>query len=524
MLSVKEDIITDNHKGQEILRFQNITKIFSGTIALRRVNITIREGEVHGIIGKNGAGKTTLVGVMSGIVPPTEGEIVINDRKHKTLSRIRAKKEGIAIVTQEPEVIPDWSVAENLLMPDFICSWNNQLVKWKALFARAEQVLQKYQMNIHSHDKMKDLSISEQQVLLVLKACYIDDARIIIMDEVSTSLSKNDQDHLYEIIHEQKSEGKAIIYISHRMDEILQICDRVTVIRDGTVVDTEERSTLNKKKLSTYIVGEKAGRTEGVVGPSSMPEDKIQSEIVMSVENFTKYGDFQNINFQLRRGEVIGLAGMRGSGRTELFKAIVGMDPTDEGWVNTGGGNCRFNDPANALRNGIAYLPENRDMEGLIDVLSVQDNLTLTTLPSLTRRGIIDKKKEQSLAMSLIDLLTVQTPSPAEEVKNLSGGNRQKVMLGKILATSPTVFILDEPTKGIDIATKVDILGLIRNELIKSAGVIMTTPGLEDLMPVCDRILILYKGEIIDEFSREEFSETALYLAMQGTQRESIDT
>lgn len=525
MIEVKEEKVIDDEERNAIVRFRNVTKIYSGTVALRNVNIDVSRAEIHGIIGKNGAGKTTLVGVMSGIVPPTEGEIFIRNKKYKSLSRIRARKEGISIVTQDPQVIPDWSVAENLFTPDFICYRGKQIVDWRRMYLEAEQIIEEHQLNINSREKARDLSVSEQQLFLVLKACYVDESQIIILDEVSTSLSRKDEDNLYRIIEDQKQKGKAVLFISHRMDEILKVCDRVTVLRDGAVIATEERCNLNKNKLSSFIIGE-GYEDKGDKYLVEPREKENFHEIVLSTDNFTKEGVFQNITFALRKGEILGLAGLRGSGRTEIFKAIAGIDPPNEdSWIKIGEEKKRFTSPAQALKSGIVYLPEDRETEGLIDILSVMDNLSLASLlslPSLTNAGVINKKRERKLAENLIKMLSIVTPSLAEEVKKLSGGNRQKVMLGKILATKPIVYLLDEPTKGIDIAAKKDLLKIIEEELIKSAGVILTSPGLEELMLICDRILILYKGQITGEFSREEFREADLYLAMQGLGKEEI--
>jgi len=517
MIKLNEEKMIDNQEKDFIVQFRNVTKIYSGTIALRKVNISIKRGEVHGIIGKNGAGKTTLVGIMSGIITPTEGEIFVKDMKYKMLSRIRAKKEGISIITQDPQVIPDYTVAENLFTPDYICSWN-KIIDWKEIYLKAEQIINKNQINISSYEKVSDLSISEQQLLLVLKACYVDNAQIIIFDEVSSSLTKKDENILYNIIKQQKRKGKAIIFISHRMNEILEVCDRVTVLRDGVVIVTEERCNLNENRLSSFIVGKdynyKKNKNE------VEPNKENVNEIVLSVDNFTKFSVFQNITLKLKRGEIIGLAGLRGSGRTEIFKAIVGINPADEGWIKIGKEKSRFMNPSQALQSGIVYLPEDRDNEGLIDILSVRENLTLSSLSYLTKMGLINKDRERELTINFIKILSISTPSSEEEVKNLSGGNKQKVMLGKILATNPVVYLLDEPTKGIDISTKKDILKIIKEKLSKSAGVILTSPGLEDLILICDRILVLYKGKIIDEFSKKEFREADLYLAMQGMKKE----
>lgn len=496
-----------------ILRLQKVTKLYPGTLALNKVNLHFKGGEIHGIIGKNGAGKTTLMGIISGIISPTEGDLFIKGKHFKSLSRKRAKREGISIVTQEPQIIPDFSVMENLFSPDFICSWGWR-INWREIHTRANQILKQSNLPIRPEIKASDLTLSEQQLLLVLKACYVENSKIIILDEVTASLSQKDQIFLYEMIRRQKEEGKTLLFISHRLGEILEICDRVSVLRDGMVVATENRSDLDGEKLSRLIVGQE--RIAEIKGDDGQREDSEVKEEVIRVEGLTKKGFFENISFHLKKGEILGLAGLRGSGRTEILKTIAGIDPIDEGTIWIGKEIKKFRKPSQAYQCGVVYLPEDRDREGLVEILSVKVNLTLSSLRSLTKKIFIAKDKEERVSRDLLHLLLIQTPSVEQEIRYLSGGNRQKTVVGKILATNPQVFLLDEPTKGIDIAAKKTLLETIREKLTQSAGVILTSPGLEDLISVCDRLLVLYQGKMVREFLREEFQERAIYLAMQG--------
>lgn len=497
-----------------MLQLKNITKIYAGTVALKNVNIEVTKGKVQGIIGKNGAGKTSLVCIMSGIITPTEGEIVLNNHSYKSLSRQKARKEGISIVTQEAGIIPDWTVAENLFVPDFICSWDRQKIKWKDVYSQAESILSRHNMIVGLHERVKDLTISEQQLLLIMKACYVEDSKIIILDEVTTSLSKKEQEDFYKIVEEQKKLGKAILFISHRMDEILKICDFVTVIRDGMVVANENCENLDDEKLSAFIIGDRASEK---THSFKITRKENRREKLLSVDNLTRKGIFRSITFTLNKGEIIGFAGLRGSRRTEIFKAIAGLEPADEGGISIDGNKITiFKSPEQAIKKGIVYLTEDRDKEGLIDVLNVKDNLSLSALRSISKLSIIKNKKEKRLITYLIDLLSIRTPSYNEIVSNLSGGNRQKVMLGKVIATEPSVYILDEPTKGIDISAKRDIMSFIREELVKNSGIILTLPEIPGLMEICDIIYVLFKGEIVAKFTHDEFNETDIYNATQG--------
>jgi len=509
--AVKEETKRDDRENEIVLKLRDISKIFPGTVALYDVNLEVRRGEVHGIIGKNGAGKSTLVGIIAGLIEPTDGEIIIGGKKYKSLSRITAKQERIAIVPQEPQVILDLSVAENLFLGDY--GNQRRIVNWQELYEKAEQIIKRAKLNIDVKAKARDLSLSEQQMLLVLKACYVENAQVVMLDEASASLSQDDEKLLHQIIEERKKEGNTIIFISHRTDELLKVCDRVTVIRDGRSVGTHCCDKLNKETLSSLIVGEgyKSKTQEQLQGTDS----KRIGEVVLSVEGLTKLPNYKNISFTLRKGEIVGLAGLRGSGRTEIFKGIAGIDPADEGSVTIGGVKTRFTNPSDALKHGIVYLPEDREREGLISSQTVRQNLVLNALHKVSKKYIINKNSEHKFATDLVNALGVKLASVEQEVSQLSGGNKQKVVVGRISAADPIVFLLDECTRGVDIAAKESILSIVRDRLTKSAGIIMSSPGLDDLMMICDRILILYQGEIVAEFSRDEFDERTLYMAMQ---------
>lgn len=493
-----------------ILRLTGISKIYPGTVALQKVDLDVRQGEVHGIIGKNGAGKSTLVGIIAGMIHPTEGVIYVGDRPYKTLSRMNARKEKVAIVPQEPQVILDCTVAENLFIPDY--TGGGKFLNWKELYDQAERIIKRANLSLDVRAKARDLTISERQLLLVVKACYVEEARIIILDEVSASLAQDDEKTLYEIMEERKRKGNTIIFISHRVDELLQVCDRVTVIRDGESITVADCCDLDHEKLSGLIVGEDFKLKR----PGGLGRVRPPGKVLLSVENLTRAGVFNRISFQLRKGEVVGLAGLRGSGRTEIFKGIAGIEPVDAGRVGVNDRPMPLTSPSQSLKNGIVYLSEDREHEGLINVLSVRENLVISSLQKITSGLLINKKRENAFIKDLIKTLGIKTADPEQDVSQLSGGNKQKVVVGRVMATQPQVFLLDEPTRGVDIAAKESILGVIKERLTQSAGVMMTSPGLEDLILVCDRILVLYQGEIVAEYTKGQFDEGELYMAVQG--------
>ena len=502
---------TGNKNTDVALELRGITKLYAGTVALDDVSLTVRKGEVHGLIGKNGAGKSTLVGVISGLVAPSSGDIFLDGEKYAQLTPITAKKHHVSIVTQEPQVVEESTVVENFFMP--LYDGGKQVIDWKELSRKAEEILKNAGFPLYAQMKMRDLSISERQLLLVIKACYVEKAEVIIMDEVSASLGQRDQQILYRIIEDLAAQGRTVIFISHHTEELLKVCTCVTVIRDGRNVGSFDVSGLNKQKLAELIVGNADYNETAAEDLSHM----IKDEVAFSLKDFTRYGKFKNINLQIRKGEIVGLAGLRGSGRTEIFKSIVGIDPYDEGEIFVGGAGRKYASPSAALNDGVVYLPEEREAEGLIAEASIRSNLTLSILDRLSGAlGFIKKKSEHELSDRLISTLDIKAVSDSQEISQLSGGNKQKVLVGKIMAHTPRVCLLDEPTRGVDIEAKESILLSINRELRTDSCVLITSPGVEDLIKICDRILVLYEGKLTDSFEKAEFSEQDIYRAMQG--------
>jgi ABC-type sugar transport system ATPase subunit len=509
----------NSEKGNQfdvIAHVSNLTKVYPGVIAVNDVNMEFKIGEIHGIIGKNGAGKTTFVSILSGVVAPSSGEIKINNKIFKHLSRIEAKKQGINIVTQEPEVIPLNTIYESLFMPDFILT-KHGFVDWKTIKNKTIAILHEVGLDMDINMRMNDLSISLQQLLAIIKCFYIEYSPIIILDESSASLSESDREILFNIIRKNKTK-KAIIYISHRTDEILNICDVVTVLRDGRSIKTEKVKNLDKEKISSMIIGDiKEEKFKKDVIETDFIKIEDQKKEILKLESLNNIGKFENISMTIHKGEIVGLAGLRGSGRTEIMKAIVGIDPPYSGKIKLNGKEVKFFHPKQANRDGIVYLPEERDREGLIKILSVESNLNILILEKLLNRfGLINQKQEKRTAEKMIQKFQINCFNPDQEVKFLSGGNKQKVVLGKIYLNQPILYLLDEPTKGIDISTKVNILAMIKEELTENSGVIITSPGLDDLIQICDRIVILFEGKILDTVNRENFDEREIYLGMQG--------
>lgn len=492
------------------LEMFNISKLYAGTVALENVSFSVKKGELHGIIGKNGAGKSTLVDIMSGIIPPTRGEIRVNGHVYKAMSPSVAKEEFISIITQEPQVVSDCTVTENLFMP--LYQKGSPTVPWKELNKKAAEIMAKGGFPIDVTMPVGSLSISEKQILLVIKACYVENANIIIMDEVSASLSQRDEQILYDIIHERIAAGKTVVFISHRTDELLHLCDRVTVLRDGHNVGSANVKDLTMESLAGLIVGNTD--YDKVILPHKAVDPN--APVVFETCGLTSYGKYKNVCIKLRKGEIVGVAGLRGAGRTELFKSIVGLDRVDEGKVLVNGVEKRYKSPSDAIRDGVVYLAEEREAEGLVTISSIKSNLTISIYDRISKNGIIDGKAENELVDELIGVLGVKAYSREQEIQQLSGGNKQKVLVGKVMAKKPLVCFLDEPTRGVDIEAKESMLHTINEEMRKDSAILISSPGVEDLIKICDSIIVLFEGQVIGRFEKQDFDEKAIYQVMQG--------
>ncbi len=506
-----------------ILQLENVSKLYPGTIALHNVNLQVRRGETHGIIGKNGAGKSTLVGIVAGLVHPTGGTFYLNGHQYHDLSRIASREERVAIVPQEPQLVENATIGENLFLPDYPATTGGLRVDWSQVYHRAQEILDRSGLALDARTLAGDIGIGLQQILMMVKASYVEDAQLIILDEAFASLSEREEDIFFRIMQERRAAGCTILHISHRIEELLRVCDRMTVLRDGKTVATVERHEVDHRSLAALIVGS-SREVEPLVPSRSHAENT--NPVELTVSDFTRTGSYHNVSFSVRRGEILGLAGLIGSGRTEIMKGIIGMDPPERGSLyrgEEGAATLHITSPAQALQAGIAYLPEERDAEGLIHSQSVRTNTLMSALHRVCRGMFLNPPQERKLVSDLQRRLAITYASMDQEVQELSGGNRQKVVVSRVFSTEPQVFLLDEPTKGIDIAAKEGLLRTIRGDLAKDAAVVMTAPGLEELIRICDRILVLHRGRIVGEFRGPDFPEEQIFYAMQGgdvTQKE----
>ena len=480
--------------GREILRMENISKSFPGVKALDDVRFNAYEGEVMALLGENGAGKSTLMKILSGVYTKDTGKILLNGKELEVLNPKDAFDKGIAIIHQELNLVPNLTVYENIFLGREETTTYKTLKK-DYMIKEAKKLLDRLKVDIDPTLKINEISLAKQQMVEIAKALSLNTS-VIIMDEPTDTLTDKEVDILFDVIRELKAEKKAIVYISHRLKEVFEICDRVTVLRDGKFIDERLVSEIDEDEIIKLMVG----RTLDEQFPYLKTNT---SEFVFEVKNLTnKY--VKNISFSLKRGEVLGISGLVGAGRSELGKTIFGLYPIDEGEMILEGKKVEFKSPKEAIENGIMYVSEDRKSEGLVLTMDVKSNITLSSLDKFKRALGLDKKKEERISEDYRKKINIKTPTLTQKVKNLSGGNQQKVAIAKSLLTQPKVLILDEPTRGIDVGAKREIYDLLN--VIKKEGhsVIMISSEMPEILGMSDRIIVMHEGKIKGELTKEE--------------------
>lgn len=484
---------------ENILELKGITKKYPGVIALNQVSLGLKKGEIHALVGENGAGKSTLIKVISGAITPDEGEIAVEGQSYAAMTPALSKKLGIEVIYQEFNLIPNLSVAENMFMGNFI--GNRVTVDFKAMERKAAEIFRMMKIDIHPRTLVKDLSVAYMQMVEIAKA-IVKNVKILIMDEPTAPLTNNEVDILLNLVENLKREGVTIIYVSHRMDEIYRIADRLSIFRDGQWISTHKISEISRHDLVCAMVGREITETYPSRG------DCI-GETVLEVKHLTGKGA-SDISFELRKGEILGLAGLVGAGRTETARMIFGADPMESGTILIRGREVKIRSPKDAVDNGICLVPEDRKQQGVILSLPIRDNITLPIIKKISRFGVVNRQNENRILQKHKDDLRIKTPSFGQKVGNLSGGNQQKVVLSKWLASDAEILIFDEPTRGIDVGAKQEIYFLM-NELAESGkAILMISSEMEELMGMSDRIVVLYEGRQTGEISKENFSQEGI--------------
>jgi ribose transport system ATP-binding protein len=491
-----------------VVEMRDIRKNFPGVQALKTVTFSLHKGEIHGLVGENGAGKSTLVKILTGVLSSDSGSISLNGKSVVIESPRQAQQLGISIIHQELSVLPNLTVGQNIYLGreprTFLPFW----IDWKKLYRMADEQLQRLNVQISSRTPVAELSVAQRQMVEVARALSLA-AGVIVMDEPTSALTEREIESLFSLMRSLKKQGISIIFISHKLEEIVQIADRITVLRDGSLVGSAPVGALTPNQVVTMMVG----RELGEMYPK---QEVVRQEVVLSVRNLRRGKDLRGVSFELHSGEILGLAGLVGSGRTYVARAIFGADPLEGGEFQLDGHPVRIRSPQEAISLGIGFLPEDRKAQGVLLGLPVSSNIAIARLGNVSRWGVIVFRRLKELALEFVQKLSIRTPSISQLVRNLSGGNQQKVVLAKWLALRPRVLILDEPTRGIDVGAKAEIHTLM-NQLAKDGvGILMISSDLPEVLGVSDRILVMHEGTIAGEFSRQEASPDKIMLCATG--------
>ena len=496
----------------ELFKLTGVHKSFVGVRALQGVDFGVRRGEVHALLGENGAGKSTLIKIMAGVHRPDSGQLFFEGELVKFGNPRDAQNLGIDTIYQELSLYPELSVAENIFMGHAPRRRLGPLavLDWETMFRRAGEILT--DLEVHGLDvrrKVGTLSVGNRQRVEIAKALSLD-AKLLIMDEPTAALGEADVAQLFRITRLLRSRGVGIIYISHKLGEVFELADRVTVLRDGQYIGTQAVADTTERELISMMVGRAV--------ETLFPKQKAQvGEVVLELRNLTRKPHTQDVSLTLRAGEIVGLAGLVGSGRSETAQVVFGVTPAQSGDILVGGEVVTIRDPAQAVAHGIAYVPEDRGTQGLIQAMTIRENLSLATLRTLSTGGFVDRSAEGALAHTAIERFSIRAHGPGQVVKELSGGNQQKVVLGKWLAGDPKVLIIDEPTRGVDVGAKAEIHRLI-GQLAAERGlaILMISSELPEILGMSDRILVMREGRLVGEFSRAEATPERVGAAMMS--------
>lgn len=484
--------------SDNILELKHITKLYPGVVALNDVSLEVRRGEILALVGENGAGKSTLIKTCSGAITPTQGEIVINGKSFTGMTPQTSEQNGIGVIYQEFNLVGDLSVAENIFLGRAIRK--GMVIDLKAMERESKKILDSLNIKINPKTLVKNLSVGYQQMVEIAKAVS-QNAKLLIMDEPSAPLTSAEVEAMFAIVDKLKAGGVSIIYISHRLDEIFRLADRITILRDGQYVTTLNTDETNKDELVKYMVGRQL--TE--VYPKR-DEICVKDEVIFEAVNVSGNGD-KNISFKIHRGEVLGLGGLVGAGRTEFAELMFGMRPKTAGKFIFKGKEISPKTPKDAIELGIGLVPEDRKKEGALLGMSIRCNINMPIYQRISKGTVINEKKEEEIAQTYRKEISIKTPTLDQLVKNLSGGNQQKVILAKWLAADSELLIFDEPTRGIDVGAKQEIYTLINHLVEQGKTVLMISSEMEELMGMSDRILILAEGNMTGELNKSEFNQ-----------------
>ncbi|MCD7895859.1 MAG: sugar ABC transporter ATP-binding protein [Planctomycetaceae bacterium] len=482
--------------GEIIAELKNIYKVFPGATALKNMALQLRAGEIHGLIGENGAGKSTLIKVLTGVHKPDGGEIFIRGEKTKLDGPLDAKYKGISCVYQELNIVKEMSVADNLFLGNFTRKPNSRILDYDTMNATTRDIMKSMNQDVDPTVKCGLLGMGQQQMVEIGKA-ILQKAKVLILDEPTSSLGEQEVKELFTILRKLREDGLAILYVSHRLEELFEMCDTVTVMRDAKHIITAPMNSMTKDDLITHMVG----RSLNNLFPK---QDTTPGQVALEVANLTSRGRFKDISFTARRGEILGFAGLVGAGRTELFRAIFGADPIDSGKILINGQPVKIRVPKDAIEHGIALLTEDRKVQGLVLAQSVEQNISLATLKATSHRGFLNIKLMESKSNKSVRLLNIKTPSIHSTVSQLSGGNQQKVVIGKWTNAEMDIYVFDEPTRGIDVGAKIEVYNAMNRLLSAGKCVIMISSELPELLGMCDKLIVMRRGRITATMTKND--------------------
>ena len=483
-----------------LVEMAGIRKSYYGFEVLHGVDFCLKEGTVHALMGENGAGKSTLVKVVAGVHRCDSGTIKMAEKPVDIDSPAKARALGVAMIHQELSAVSEMSVAENIFLGREPAHMG--IINYKQLYKNTSALLEELNIFINPKTKMKSLRVADQQMVEIAKALS-QNARIVIMDEPTSAITDHEVESLFRMIRDIKSRGTGVIYISHKMDEIFQIADEITVLRDGANVSTWGAKDVDSDTLIKSMVGRAL--------KAQFPKVQVPiGETVLEVKNLSKANQYEDISFQLHKGEILGFVGLVGSGRTELMHTLFGLSRADSGEIHLYGKKVTFKKPQEAIANGMAYVTEDRKREGLVLPMGVHHNMTLSALKSFTKSGLLQQLKEAAAVDEQVKALSVKVASPRQSVKSLSGGNQQKVVLAKWMITAPKIIIFDEPTRGIDVGAKTEIYKIMGEYVTKGYSIIMVSSEMPEAMGMSDRIIVLSNHKMSGEISRREFSQESI--------------
>jgi rhamnose transport system ATP-binding protein len=490
-----------------LLELFGVSRSYGGVQAVADVSFAVRPGTVHALVGENGAGKSTLVKILTGIVQPDAGELTVDGESRRIGDPQTAHRLGIVAMYQEPTVFQDLTVAENVFAGRHPRT-GVRTVDWGAMRRETARILRELEVDIDPGTPVRGLGVADRQLLEIAKALS-SSARLLIMDEPTAALSPHEVDNLFATVRRLRDRGVAILYISHRLEEVGALADVVTVIRDGRHIETKPMSALTQAEIIRLMVGRSLDQL--------FPKEEAEiGDVVFRAEALSRGGLFSDVSFELRRGEIVGLAGFVGAGRTEVARAIFGVDPLDAGRIWIDGRSFKPRSPRAALRRGLAYLPEDRLHQGLVQPMSIVQNATLAVLPELTPLGVLRPRRELALTRRFMEQLRIRATSPSQVVRSLSGGNQQKVVLSKWLAAEPRILILDEPTHGVDVGTKADVHRTISHLATQGLTILLISSELPEILGMSDRILVMREGRLVGELDRADATQERVIATAAG--------